>query len=342
VRENDARKLDHKTLEAIRIRAVQRVQAGESPEVVIAALGFSRSCIYSWLAMYRAGGWSALKARALSGRPKRISGQQMQWIYTTVVGTSPLQHRFEFALWTRAMIQTLLHQQFGVRLSLSSVGRLLAQLGLTCQRLLFRAYEQNPALVQLWRERDYPGIQALAKREGAEIFFGDEAGVRSDYHSGTTWGVRGQTPVVAATGQRFGLNLISAISARGLLRFMVVKGKVNGPKYIEFLQRLIHNAPRPIFLVVDGHPVHKARTVKDFVASTEGRLRLFYLPPYAPELNPDEQVWNHVKNHGIGRGAVAGFDHLKKMVIGRLRSLQKLPWTVRMFFLTPDTQYAAS
>ena len=342
MRENDARKLEHKTLEAIRTRAVQRVQAGESPEVVIAALGFSRSCIYSWLAMYRAGGWSALKARALSGRPKMISGQQMQWIYTTVVGTSPLQHRFEFALWTRAMIQTLMQKQFGLRLSLSSVGRLLAQLGLTCQRPLFRAYEQNPTLVQQWRERDYPGIQALAKREGAEIFFGDEAGLRSDYHSGTTWGVRGQTPVVAATGQRFGLNMISAISARGLLRFMVVKGKVNGPKYIEFLQRLIHNAPRPIFLIVDGHPVHKARTVKDFVASTEGRLRLFYLPPYAPELNPDEQVWNHVKNHGIGRGAVAGFDHLKKMVIGRLRSLQKLPWTVRMFFLTPDTQYAVS
>lgn len=342
MRENDARKLDHKTLEAIRTRAVQRVQAGESPEVVIAALGFSRSCIYSWLAMYRAGGWSALQARALSGRPKLISGQQMQWIYTTVVGTSPLQHRFEFALWTRAMIQTLLQKQFGLRLSLSSVGRLLAQLGLTCQRPLFRAYEQNPTLVQQWRERDYPVIQALAKREGAEIFFGDEAGIRSDYHSGTTWGVRGQTPVVAATGQRFGINMISAISARGLLRFMVVKGKVNGPKYIEFLQRLIHNAPRPVFLIVDGHPVHKARTVKDFVASTEGRLRLFYLPPYAPELNPDEQVWNHVKNHGIGRGAVAGFDHLKKMVIGRLRSLQKLPWTVRMFFLTPNTQYAIS
>ena len=288
MRENDARKLDHKTLEAIRTRAVQRVQAGESPEVVIAALGFSRSCIYSWLAMYRAGGWSALQARALSGRPKLISGQQMQWIYTTVVGTSPLQHRFEFALWTRAMIQTLLQKQFGLRLSLSSVGRLLAQLGLTCQRPLFRAYEQNPTLVQQWRERDYPVIQALAKREGAEIFFGDEAGIRSDYHSGTTWGVRGQTPVVAATGQRFGINMISAISARGLLRFMVVKGKVNGPKYIEFLQRLIHNAPRPVFLIVDGHPVHKARTVKDFVASTEGRLRLFYLPPYAPELNPDE------------------------------------------------------
>lgn len=341
MRQNDARKLDHKTLEEIRTRAVRRVQAGESPEVVIAALGFSRSCIYSWLAMYRAGGWSALKARVLNGRPRKISGAQMQWIYATVVGTSPLQHRFEFALWTRVMIQTLIRKQLGLRLSVSSVGRLLAQLGLSCQRPLFRAYEQNPALVQQWRERDYPAIRAWAKKEGAEIFFGDEAGLRSDYHSGTTWGVRGQTPVVTTSGQRFGLNMISAISARGLLRFMVVKGKVNGPKYVEFLQRLIHKAARPIFLVVDGHPVHKSRVVKDFVAATKGRLRLFFLPPYAPELNPDEQVWNHVKHHSIGRVALEGADHLKKQIVSRLRSLQKLPWTIRMFFLTPDTQYAA-
>jgi transposase len=266
----------------------------------------------------------------------------MQWIYQTVVGTSPLQHRFEFALWTRAMIQTLIQKQFGLRLSVSSVGRLLAQLGLSCQRPLFRAYEQNPLLVKQWRERDYPAIQALAKEAGAQIFFGDEAGVRSDYHSGTTWGVRGQTPVVAATGQRFGLNMVSAISARGLLRFMVVKGKVNGPKYVEFLRRLLHHAEGPIFLIVDGHPVHKSRVVKEFVAATKGRLRLFYLPPYSPELNPDEQVWNHVKNHSIGRAALEGAVHLKKLVIRRLRSLQKLPWTIRMMFLTPDTQYAAS
>lgn len=338
---NDARKLNHKTLEEIRTRAVERVQAGESPEVVIAALGFSRSCIYSWLAMYRTGGWSALKAKALAGRPKKITGPQMQWICLTVVGTSPLQHRFEFALWTRVMIQTLLKKQFGLRLSVSSVGRLLNQLGLSCQRPLFRAYEQNPSLVKQWREHDYPTIQALARKEGAEIFFGDEAGLRSDYHSGTTWGVRGQTPVVAATGQRFGLNMISAIGARGLLRFMVVKGKVNGPKYVEFLKRLIHNAGRPIFLVIDGHPVHKSRVVKDFVAGADGRLRLFFLPPYAPELNPDEQVWNHVKNHNIGRVALEGVNHLKRQIISRLRSLQKLPWTIRMSFLTPDTRYAA-
>jgi transposase len=341
VRKTDARKLDHKTLEEIRIRSVQRVQAGESPEVVIRAVGFSRACIYNWLAMYRAGGWSALKARALHGRPKKISGAQMQWLYSTVVGKSPLQFRFEFALWTRGMLQILLRERFGLRLSVSSVGRLLAQLGLTCQRPLWRAYQQDPERVRRWREQEYPAIRALAKQAGAEIFFGDEAGVRSDYHAGTTWGVRGQTPVVAATGQRYGLNMMSAVSARGRLRFMVLKGKVNAARSVVFLKRLMHNAPRPVFLILDGHPVHKSRAVKAYAASTHGRLRLFYLPPYSPELNPDEQVWNHVKHHGVGRALLEGADHLKKFVRNRLRGLQKSPWTIRMFFLTPHTEYAA-
>ena len=337
----DARKLDHKTLEEIRIRAVQRVQAGESPEVVIRALGFCRACIYNWLAMYRAGGWGALKARAISGRPKRITGPQLQWLYATVVGKSPLQFRFEFALWTRSMLQVLLREQFGLRLSVTSVGRLLAQLGLSCQRPLWRAYQQDPERVRRWREQEYPVIRTMAKQVGADIFFGDEAGVRSDYHAGTTWGVRGQTPVVAATGQRYGVNMLSAVSARGLLRFMVLKGKVNGPRYVEFLKRLMHNAQRPAFLILDGHPVHKSRAVKTYVASTKGRLRLFYLPPYSPELNPDEQVWNHVKHHGVGRALLDGADHLKKFVRSRLRHLQKSPSLIRMFFLTPHTEYAA-
>jgi transposase len=337
----DGRTLDHATLEQIRIRAVERVQAGESPEVVIRALGFTRACIYNWLAAYRAGGWGALKAKVLAGRPPILAGAQVQWVYRTVVDKNPRQFHFEFALWTREMIRVLIRERFGVTLSVSSVGRLLRQLGLTCQRPLWRAYEQDPARVERWRTEEYPAIRALARKQNAEIFFSDEAGVRSDYHGGTTWGPRGQTPVVPATGQRFGLNMISAVSARGQMRFMLVKGKLNGPRYVEFLKRLVHRAPRSIFLIVDGHPVHRARAVTAFVASTNGRLRLFCLPPYSPELNPDEQVWNHVKHHGVGRAVVAGAAHLKALVLRRLRQLQRTPELVRGFFLMPDTRYAA-
>lgn len=341
MQKQDARKLDHKTLEAIRIRAVQQVQAGESPEVVIRALGFSRACIYQWLAAYRVGGWDGLKAGKITGRPKKLSGSQLRWIYKTVTSKNPLQLKFPFALWTRGMIRTLIYRRFGVKLSLSSVGRLLAQLGLSCQKPLFRAWQQDASRVQQWLDQEYPRIRAQAKREGAEVFFEDESGVRSDFHAGTTWALQGKTPVVRVTGQRFSLNMISAISPKGSLRFMVVKGGVGAKVFVTFLKRLMHGRRRPVFLIVDGHPAHRAKLVKSYVESTNGRLRLFSLPPYSPELNPDELVWNDVKNNGVGRSVVNGPRDLHRAVVGRLRFLQKSPERVRSFFQAPDTRYAA-
>ena len=340
-RKLDARKIDRAALEAIRVRAVQRVQAGESPEAVIAALGFTRRCIYTWLAMYRAGGWDALKARKAPGRARRLSARDMQWIYRTVTGKNPPQLGLSFALWTRAVIRALIAKHCGVRLSLVSVGRLLAQLGLTCQKPLWRAYQQDGSRVEQWLKREYPRIRALAKREKADIFFEDESGVRSDFHSGSTWAVRGQTPVVRATGQRFSLNMISAISPRGELRFMVVKGGVGAEVFVRFLKRLIEGAKRPIFLIVDGHPSHRARAVKAYVESLGGRLKLFFLPAYSPELNPDEQVWNDVKNNAVGRTRLEDPEDLHRTVVGRLRFLQKSPQRVRNFFQMPETRYAA-
>lgn len=337
----DGRALSHEALEAIRIRAVQRVEAGESPEVVIRALGFSRARIYEWIARYRSGGLEALKAKPVPGRPPTLRGPQLQWLYRAVVEKDPRQFKFEFALWTVAMIRELIRRQFGVRLSEVSVGRLLKKLGLSPQKPLRRAYQQDPEVVRRWLAEDYPKIQAEAKRARATIYFGDEAGVRSDFHAGTTWGVRGHTPVVRTTGARFGLNMISAVSPRGHLRFMLVPGRMTAGKFCGFLKRLLHKARRPIYLIVDGHPTHRAASVKRFVQTTRGRLRLFCLPPYSPELNPDELVWNHLKNHGVGRRSLTGPDHLKQVVLAHLRALQQRPDTIRGFFHEPHTRYAA-
>jgi len=337
----DGRKLDHKTREAIRIRAVQMVESGESPEAVVKALGFSRGRIYEWLARYHEGGIEALRFKGIPGKKPKLSGGDLEKLARIITEKNPRQLKFEFALWTRAMVRKLIMDEFGVILSESQVGRLLHKMGMSPQKPLYRAWQRDPERVQRWLDEQFPAIQKLAKKEKAQIFFGDEAGVRSDYHRGTTWAPKGQTPVVETTGARFSVNMVSAIAAKGQMRFMTVKGTVTAEKFVQFLERLLDNQKRPVFLIVDGHPVHRAKKVKQFVASTAGRLRLFQLPPYCPDLNPDELVWNHVKRHRIARASVSGPDDLKKKVVSALRSLQKCPATIQGFFQAPSVRYAA-
>lgn len=335
----DGRKLSHETREEIRIRAVQRVEAGESPEDVVRTLGFNRSAIYEWLARYREGGIEGLRYRKIPGKKPKLSGGQIRKVYEWVTEKDPRQLQFEFALWTRDMVRDLIVREFQVKLSITSVGRLLKKLGLSPQKPLRRAYQQDREAVERWKQEEYPAIRAEAKECGGIILFGDEASVRSDYHSGTTWAPVGKTPIVRKTGARFSMNLISAVSPRGAMRFMTIEGRMTAPKFIDFLQRLLHGIEQPVFLIVDRHPVHRSAKVRQFVNSTEGRLRLFFLPSYSPELNPDELVWNHVKNHGTGRMTPAGPDQLKRAVLRRLRSLQRLPHVVASFFRHRETLY---
>jgi transposase len=305
MRDSDGRKLDHKTLEQLRIRAVRQVEQGAHPDEVAQALGMTRAAGYSWLARYREGGLEALKARPVPGRPPSLSGSQLARLYALVVSNDPRQLRFAFALWTRAMIRELIRREFGVALSEVSVGRLLRKLGLSPQRPLYRASQQNPEAVARWKAEEYPAIREQAAKVGATIYLADEAGVRSDDHAGTTWAPVGRTPVVVTTGDRFGVNLISAVTAKGKLRFAAYDGNLNGPVFLDFCRRLLHDAPGPVFLILDGHPVHRSKAVRQFAAATGDRLRLFFLPGDAPELNPDEWVWKHIKHIGLAAPASA-------------------------------------
>jgi transposase len=342
MRQDDARKLDHATLEAMRMRAVRSVQAGESPAVVARSLRITIRTMYGWLTQYRHGGWGALKAKPLFGRPPKLDARALQWVYKVVTQKNPLQMKFEFALWTREMVAKLIESKFGVKLSANSVGRLLAQLGITCQKPLHRAHERDEALVQQWLKKEYPKIKALASREKAEIFFGDAAHIRSDHHAGRTWGKQGQTPVVETTGARHGMSLISAITARGHMRFMIKeKGGVNSQVFIEFLKRLITGARRPIILIVDRGPAHISKKTKAFVQSLNGILRLFYLPPYSPDRNPDELVWKHLKADTVGRMAIASRADFTSKVRSSMRQLQNDPAKIRSFYQKPSLKYAA-
>jgi transposase len=339
MRDNDGRKLDHATLEVMRIRAVQAVEAGQRPEDVAASLGMARGTVFMWLAKYREGGLEALRARPVPGKPPKLNGQQMQRLYALVAGADPRQLQFEFALWTRELVRQVIRTEFGVALSVVSVGRLLRKLGLSPQRPLWRAWQADPQAVQRWQNEEFPAIRAAAKREGATVYFADEAGIRSDYHAGTTWAPVGRTPVVKTTGARHSVNMISAVTAQGLLRFSVVQGTVNAELFIEFCKKLLHDAAGPVYLIVDGHPAHRAKVTREFVTSTDGRLKLFTLPSYSPQLNPDEWVWKNVKHDRIGRTPVRGAEDLKNKAVAALRRLQRLPALVRAFFADPNLRY---
>jgi transposase len=342
MRLDDARKLDHKTLETMRERAVRRVQEGESPEVVARVFGVGRTAIYRWLSQYRQGGWGALKAKPVPGRPPKLDGKMLQWIFTTVTRNNPMQLKFEFALWTRDMVAMLIKSKFRIKLSAVSVGRLLAQLGITCQKPLYRALQRDEALVQKWLRHEYPKIKRMAALQGAEIYFGDAAHIRSDHHAGRTWGIRGETPIVETTGARHGMSLISAITSKGHMRFMIKeKGGVNAAVFIEFLKRLLIGASAAIFLIVDRGPAHIAKKTKAFVETLGGKLRLFYLPPYSPDRNPDELVWKHLKADTVGRMTVTSKDKFTREVRSSMRSLQNNPKKIRSFYQKPSLQYAA-
>ena len=218
----------------------------------------------------------------------------------------------------------------------------MSQLGITCQKPLHRAMERDEATVQKWLKQEYPKIKKMAQSVGADIFFGDAAHMRSDHHAGKTWGKKGETPIVEATGGRHGMSLISAITSKGHMRFMVKeKGGVNADVFIDFLKRLIAGAKSMIFLIVDRGSAHRAKKTKAFVETIRDKLRLFYLPPYAPDRNPDELVWKHLKADTVGRMVVTGKADFKTKVIGSMRSLQKNPDKIRSFYQKPTLRYAA-
>lgn len=331
--------MDREALAELRIRAVAQIRKGESPEQVAKVLGVNRVTVYRWLTRFANGGYSGLKRKKAPGKSRLLNESQMRSLYYMLVDSTPEQMKLPFALWTLAGVQECIRRRFGLKLSKATMGRLMARLGLSFQKPVQRAYEQSGELVKTWLKKEFPEIQKQAKREGAEIYFEDESGIRSDAAVGKTWGRIGKTPVVKRTGRRYSLNLVSAISPRGELRFMFTKGSFGAKEFVEFLARLLKTTPRKVFVIADGHPAHKSKLVKEFIAENEKRIKLFFLPPYSPELNPDELVWNALKGN-IGRSLIEDQEDLEGNVMGYMRSLQKRPDRVRAFFKERHVRYA--
>jgi transposase len=337
----DGRTLNHKALEHIRILAVKRVvEDGEAPSEVMKSLGLCRTAIYPWLRRYEDKGMEALVEKIAQGPEPKVSEKQRQQVKRWILGKDPRQFGFDFGLWTRRIIQTLIRERLGIALGLTAVGRLLAGLEITPQKPLRRAYERDPEAVALWIQETYPKLKKRAKRLGAKIFFLDEAGFQSDAPLGRTYGLKGKTPVVKTSGQRQSLNVISAVNARGEFWAATYTGKLNAEAFVAFLQDFLQGRSDKVFLVVDGHPAHKANLIKTYVQSLQGRLELYFLPPYAPDLNPDEFVWGHMKSNGVSKKPLKQNESLQKRIDQDLNAVKENRKLVRSFFCAETVAYA--
>ncbi|WP_455289011.1 IS630 family transposase [Cupriavidus necator] len=337
----DGRKLDRATQEEFRLLALRRVKEGEKPSEVVKSLGMNRTSIYRWLkaACGRGKGERALAARRATGRPAKLTARQQAQVLRWTNGKDPRQYGLDFGLWTRQIVATLIEQKFGVRMGLTAVGRLLSRLGLTPQKPLQRAYQRDPQAIERWQRETYPDIAATARRSGAEIYFWDESGFRADTVHGKTWALKGQSPVIERPGQRQSVSAASAVNALGGFWFATYKGALTAELFVELLKKMMKGRRKPVHLVVDGLPAHKKASVREYVESTGGRLTLHFLPGYAPDLNPDELVWSHIKRTGVARNPLRAGEKLEIRVEQQLRGLQKKRSLVRSFFDVPSVAY---
>lgn len=340
----DARRLVPTAQEALRIRVMHAIRTDRMP-VAQAARTFrvSRASIYNWIEACRNGGTRVLRAKR-RGRPKRIQLEPHQAALTvrTIQDRCPTQLRFPFALWTREAVGLLIERRFGVQLSVWTVGRYLKRWGFTPQKPVRRAYERDPGAVRKWLQEEYPVIRRAAKRDQAEIHWGDQMGLRSDHQTGTSYGKRGTTPVIPGTGQRFRCNMISTITNRGQLAFMVFKTRFTADVMIAFLRRLVRHQQRRIYLIVDRHPVHRSGKVQEWLARNRKKVRLFFLPSYSPDLNPDEYLNQDVKSNALGRQRPENRDAMTDGLRSYLRSTQRRPDIVRSYFHADSVRYAAA
>src|SRR5881296_3156319 len=336
----DGRTLDHKALEHIRIIAVKRVvEDGEPPSEVMKSLGLCRTSIYPWLRKFEDKGWEALAEKIAQGPEPKLNEKQRQQVKRWIIGKDPRQYGLDFGLWSRRIVQTLIAKRMKIDLGLTAVGRLLASLDITPQKPLRRAYERDPEKVSDWLEKRYPKLKKRAKRLGARIFFLDEAGFQSDPILGRTYGLKGKTPVVETSGQRQHINVISAVNARGEFWAATYDAKLNAESFILFLQDFMKRRQGKVFLIVDGHPSHTAKTVQHYVDSLSGRLELHRLPAYAPDLNPDEFVWSHMKKNGVSKKPLKQNEALRDRVEADLLAIKADPALVRSFFCAESVAY---
>jgi transposase len=321
-----------------RVNAIRLLRQGYTKAEVADILDVAESSVYEWQSKFREGGLAALSTKIASGRKRMLTDKQLLQLYTWLRG-NPRQVQFDFGLWTRKIAGELIRREFGIDYTPQNVGKILKMLGFSPQRPVYRALERDPEKRRIWMEKTFPAIQKRAAREGAKIFFADEAASRTDHHGGTTWAPVGQTPVVEHVGKRERIGMVSAISMRGDMHWMVHEESMNSALFTAYLGYLIQDIEGKIFLIADRAKYHTSKETARWLKEHENRIELFFLPSYSPDLNPDEWVWKNVKHDNINRIIPQRPGHLFEIASQALRALWKVPEKIRSFFADPNLAY---
>jgi transposase len=321
-----------------RVNAIRLLRQGYTKAQVADILGVAESSVYEWQSKFREGGLAALSTKIASGRKSMLTDKQLLQLYTWFRG-NPRQVQFDFGLWTRKIAGELIRREFGIDYTPQNVGKILKMLGFSPQRPVYQALERDPEQRRIWTEETFPAIQKRAAREGAKIFFADEAASRTDHHGGATWAPVGQTPVVEHIGKRERIGMISAISMRGEMHWMVHEESMNSALFIAYLDYLIQDIDGKVFLIADRARYHTSKETARWLKEHENRIELFFLPSYSPDLNPDEWVWKNVKHDNINRVIPQRPGHLFEIASQALRTLWRAPEKIRSFFADPNLAY---
>ena len=339
----DTRKLEPAAREQLRKIAIRMHRQGQTQNAISTTLGIRRATITGWINRSQAGNSTneAKRGRAV-GELRTLTPEQEKRIRYDITDRTPDQLKLSFALWTAKAVRDYIKQSFLIDLPIRSVRRYLSRWGFTPQRPLKRAYEQKPEAVQRWLENDYPAIAARAKAEGGEIFWGDETAVSSVEHYPRGYAPKGRTPVrVLSQSKRERINLISAVTNQGTMRFMMYRESMTADVLIRFMQRLIRDAGRKVFLVLDNLRVHHSKKVQAWLEENRDQIEVFFLPSYSPELNPDEFMNCDLKACMNNSEPTRGADHLKRKVVSHLKSIQNQPQRVRSYLKAKSIAYAA-
>lgn len=304
--------------------------------------GISLKTVSNVWKKYKSGGKKALASKKRGVKEgKKITAKQAWEIRELIKDKLPDQLKLPFGLWTREAVQGLIQRRFGIELSRWQVGRYLKSWGFTPQKPIHKAFEQKPEKVKKWLEEEYPAIKEQAKEEGGVIYFGDETGCRSVHQAGKSYAPKGKTPIVMKTGQRFSINMISAISNRGHLQFMILENSFNSGEFLKFLKQMIRYSRHKIFFITDNHPAHKTKVLNQWLSENKEKIEVFFIPPYSPELNAQEYLNQDVKTNIVGKKRPINKAQLKSNVQDFMKKRKKDKTAVKKYFHAKHVQYAA-